>query len=63
MRRQKEHDAWTGRMNWAGAIIDTLRPAGIAITRSDEPEGADLREHLAHRNEQHAVLTLKENQS
>lgn len=60
LRKQREDDRWIERMNWAGAIIAALREAHIAVSMSDEPEGSDLREHLAHRNEQHAVLTLKE---
>lgn len=54
-----ESDDWITRMNWAGAVIATLRDARIMLIASDEPHGDDLQNHLAHVYEQHAVLAWR----
>lgn len=55
--RDAAHGEWLRRMNNAGAVLTSLRRAGLQATCSGEPEGSDEQEHLASLDEQYVIIT------
>lgn len=58
--REREATERFGRMQWAGAVLNALRAAGVIVSLPEEYVGADAVEHLAHPYERHVVLSLPE---